>query len=188
MHRKALYNETELTGKYHWLNRLTCNTSFHKTPFKSFPISHQITSQHVTLHFSEDMVLIWPSLLSSGQSSWLQIQRSWFNFRRYQIFWEVVGLEQGPLSLVNTIEELFERKISGFDLNREYCCKGSAALTTPHRYIRKKLALTSPTRSCRSIGIVPSRTQATGFVCFCFMVIIKRLRLLFERNCWALLS
>jgi hypothetical protein len=26
--------------------------------------------------------------------------------RHYQIFWEVVGLEQGPLSLVSTIEKL----------------------------------------------------------------------------------
>jgi hypothetical protein len=27
----------------------------------------------------------------------------------YQIFWEVVGLEQSPLSLMSTIEELLER-------------------------------------------------------------------------------
>jgi hypothetical protein len=32
-----------------------------------------------------------------------------------------VGLERGPLSLVSTIEELLERKISGSDLeNRDY--------------------------------------------------------------------
>jgi hypothetical protein len=35
-----------------------------------------------------------PFLWSSDQSSWLQIQRSGFDFRRYQIFWEVVGLER----------------------------------------------------------------------------------------------
>jgi hypothetical protein len=35
-----------------------------------------------------------------GQSSWLRIQRSWFDSRRYQIFWEALGLERGPLSLV----------------------------------------------------------------------------------------
>jgi hypothetical protein len=40
-------------------------------------------------------------------SSWLQIHRSGFDSRRYQIFWEVVDLERGPLSLVNIIEELF---------------------------------------------------------------------------------
>jgi hypothetical protein len=36
--------------------------------------------------------------------------------RRYKIFWEVVGLEQGPLSLVSTIEELLGRNSSGFGL------------------------------------------------------------------------
>jgi hypothetical protein len=62
-----------------------------------------------------------PPLWSSGQSSWLQIQRSGFDSRCYHIFWEVVGLEQGPLSFVNTIEELLERKSSGSGLEcREY--------------------------------------------------------------------
>jgi hypothetical protein len=28
------------------------------------------------------------------------------------MFWEVVGLEMGPLSLVSTIEELLERKVA----------------------------------------------------------------------------
>jgi hypothetical protein len=41
--------------------------------------------------------------------------------RRYQIFWEVVGLERGPLSLMSTTEELLERKSSGPGLkNRDY--------------------------------------------------------------------
>ena len=31
-----------------------------------------------------------------------------FYSRRYQIFWVVVGLERGPLSLVRSIEELLE--------------------------------------------------------------------------------
>jgi hypothetical protein len=62
-----------------------------------------------------------PSLWSSGQSSWRQIQRSGFDSRSYQIFREVVGLERGPLSLVCTTEELFGRKSSGSGLeNREY--------------------------------------------------------------------
>jgi hypothetical protein len=33
-----------------------------------------------------------------------------FDFRQHQIFWEVGGLERGPLSLVRTIEELLEWK------------------------------------------------------------------------------
>jgi hypothetical protein len=42
----------------------------------------------------------------SNQSLWLQIQRSGFDSPRYQVFQEVVGLERGPLSLVNKIELL----------------------------------------------------------------------------------
>jgi hypothetical protein len=48
-------------------------------------------------------------LLSSGQSSWLQVQRCGFDSWRYQIFWKAVGLERGPLSLVSTTEELLRR-------------------------------------------------------------------------------
>jgi hypothetical protein len=58
---------------------------------------------------------------SIGQSSWLQIQRSGFDSRHYQIFGEVVCLERGPFSLVSTTEELLGRKSSGFGLeSREY--------------------------------------------------------------------
>jgi hypothetical protein len=35
-----------------------------------------------------------------------------FDSRRYQVFWEVVGLERGPLSLVRIIEELLEWKVA----------------------------------------------------------------------------
>jgi hypothetical protein len=59
----------------------------------------------------ESIELTTPPLYSSGQSSWLQIQRSGFDSRRYHIFSEVVGLERGPLSLVGTIEELLWRKV-----------------------------------------------------------------------------
>jgi hypothetical protein len=79
-----------------------------------------------------------PPLWSSGQSSWLQIQRSEFDSWRYQTFWDVVGLEWGPLSLVSTIEELLERRISGSGLeNWDYDDRGSAALTTQHTFVHK---------------------------------------------------
>jgi hypothetical protein len=55
-------------------------------------------------------------LWSSSQSSWLHIQRSGFDSRRYQTFWEVVGLKRGPLSLVSSIEALLGRKSSGSGL------------------------------------------------------------------------
>jgi hypothetical protein len=44
-----------------------------------------------------------------------------FDSRRYQIFWEVVSLERGPLSLVSTTGELLGRKSSGSGLEiRKY--------------------------------------------------------------------
>jgi hypothetical protein len=77
-------------------------------------------------------------LWSSGQSSWLQTQRSRFDSRRYQSFWEVVGLERDPLSFVSTNEGLLERKTSGSGLeNRDYSHRESAAVTTWHPSIRK---------------------------------------------------
>jgi hypothetical protein len=74
-----------------------------------------------------------------------------------------VGLEQGPLSLVNTIEELFERKSSCSALENEITAMGirragHVAHTNP-----QKLGLTSPTSGSRSVGIVTSRTKATEF-------------------------
>jgi hypothetical protein len=53
-----------------------------------------------------------PPLWSSDQSSWLQIQSSGVDSQPCQVFWELVGLERGPLSLVSTTEELFEEKVA----------------------------------------------------------------------------
>jgi hypothetical protein len=51
-------------------------------------------------------------LWTSSQGSWLQIQTTGFDFRRHQIFLELVGLERGPLSLVNITEELLDKKVA----------------------------------------------------------------------------
>jgi hypothetical protein len=106
---------------------------------KGFTISWFTVSNHLG-----KMSASRPPLWSSGQSSWLQIQRSRFDSRRYLIFWEVVGLERGPFSLVSTSEELLERKSS---------CSGPENLEygrgDPLRWLRdnlypQKLVLTSP--------------------------------------------
>jgi hypothetical protein len=117
-----------------------------------------------------------PPLWCTGQSSWLhngdvlcflwgeflQIQRYGFDSRRYQIFWEVVGLERGPLSLVSTIEDLLERKSRAFALeSQEYGRRDSWHWPSGTLY-SQNLAQTSPTSGGRSFGIVLSRTQATG--------------------------
>jgi hypothetical protein len=92
----------------------------------------------VTSEFFLQEAAVGLPLLSSGQSSWLQIQRSEFDSWHYHIFWEVVGLERDPLSLVSTVQELLERKSSGSSLeNRDYSCRGSAALAMRHPSICK---------------------------------------------------
>jgi hypothetical protein len=107
--------------------------------------------------------IIGSPLWSSGQSSWLQIQRSGFDSRRYQILWEVVGLERGPLSLVSTSEELLGRNSSGFSLeNREYG-RGDPSRWPRGTLYPQKLVLTSPTSSSRWVDIVRSRSEATEF-------------------------
>jgi hypothetical protein len=96
----------------------------------------------------------WPPLWFNGQCSWLQMQRSGFDSRRYQIFWLVVGLERGPLSLVSTTEELLERTSSGSGLeNREYS-RGDLLRWPCDTLYPQKLALTLPSSGGRSVGIV----------------------------------
>jgi hypothetical protein len=93
-----------------------------------------------------------------------------FDSRRYQSFWEVVGLEWGPLSLVSTTEELLGRNSSSSGLeNREYG-RGDP-LRWPHDILYpQKLALTSPTSGGRSVGIIRLWAKATEFVFyFCIL-------------------
>jgi hypothetical protein len=101
------------------------------------------------------------SLWSSGQTSWLQIQEPGYDSRHYQIFWEVVGLERGSLSLVSTIEELLERKSSGSGLESREYGRRDPSLWPRGTLYPQKLALTSLIIVGRSVGIVHLRTKAT---------------------------
>jgi hypothetical protein len=56
-------------------------------------------------------IFIGPSVWSSAQSFWLQIQRSRVRLPALPEK-NVVSLERGPLGLVSTTEELLDRKVA----------------------------------------------------------------------------
>jgi hypothetical protein len=88
------------------------------TPCQTFSATQfpfgTISRNRIELSLCNFDTYLWcgPPPLSSGQNTWLQIQSPEFDSLRYQIFWEVVGLERGPLSLVNITEELHKWKSS----------------------------------------------------------------------------
>jgi hypothetical protein len=73
-----------------------------------------------------------------------------------------VGLEQGPLSLVKIIEELLEWKSSGYSQENRINGCGDPLRWPRDTLYPQKLALTSPTSSGRSVGIVRLKTKGHG--------------------------
>jgi hypothetical protein len=129
--------------------------------------------QHSLLFFGIfiQTIIFWvtlPPLWSSGQSSWIQIQRSGFDSRHYQIFWEVVGLERGPLSLMRISEELFQSNGGSG--------RGDPLRWPPDTLYPQKLALTSTTSGGRSVGTVRLRTTGQGVWLFVYFYIDSSIR------------
>jgi hypothetical protein len=89
-----------------------------------------------------------------------------FDSRRYWTFWEAVGLERGPFSLVSATEELLGINCNGSCLEIRGCGRGNPYRCPRGTLYPHKLALTSPTSGDRSIGIIRSRTKATVFSLF----------------------
>ena len=63
---------------------------------------------HCNFNLNDFSNTILGCLWSSGQSFWLQIQRSRVRFPALPDFLSSKGLERGPLSLVRSIEDLLE--------------------------------------------------------------------------------
>jgi hypothetical protein len=103
-------------------------------------------------------------LWSSGQSSWLQIQRSRVRFPTLPDFLRSSESGMGSSLPREYTQELLGRKSSGSSLESwEYGLKDLS------RWPRgtlcpQKLSSTSPPSGGHSVGIVLSRTQATEFV------------------------
>jgi hypothetical protein len=87
-----------------------------------------------------------------------------FDSRRCQIFWEVVGLERDPLSLVRIIEELLERKVAAPVYKTEINGRGDSLRWPLDTLYALKLAPSSTTSSGLSVGIVRWRTISPEFI------------------------
>jgi hypothetical protein len=101
-----------------------------------------------------------PPLCYSGQSSWLQIRRSGFDSRRYQIF-----LSSG--SVIGSTQPREYKwgatwtKSSDSGLETEIMAVGILRADHATPLYPQKLALTSPINGGRSVRIARSRTKAT---------------------------
>jgi hypothetical protein len=85
-----------------------------------------------------------------------------FDSRCYQILWEVLGLEGGPLSFVRIIEELLEWKSSGSGLENRINGRRNPLSWPRDTLYQQKLVLTSPTSGGRLVGIIRLRTKSLG--------------------------
>jgi hypothetical protein len=106
-------------------------------------------------------------------------RRPGFDSRSYQIFWDVVGLERGPLSLVRIIEELLEWKSSGPGQENRINGRRDPLRWPSDTLYPQKLALTSPTSGDGSVSIVRLRTKSRG-VCFLFVLLIMHTKKCFK--------
>jgi hypothetical protein len=112
-------------------------------------------------------------LWSSGQSSWLQIQRSRVRFPTLPDFLRSSASGTASTRPREDSWELFQGN-SGSGLGNEINGRGGPLRWPRDALYPLKLALTSPTSCGRSVGIVRLRTKTTELVFFVFVLEYKK--------------
>jgi hypothetical protein len=103
-------------------------------------------------------------LCSSGQSSWLQIQRSRVRFPALSDFLRSSGSGSGSTQPHEDNRSYLNGKVAAMGLeNRDYGCGDTLRWPSDTVY-QLKLVLTSPTGCGRPVGIVRLRTKTTDFL------------------------
>ena len=108
-------------------------------------------------------IVLWPPLWSSGQSFWLQIQRSRARFPALPDFLSSSGSGTGSTQPREVNWGATWIKSSGSGSENRVTAVGIRCADHVTPLYPQKLALTSPTGGGRSVGIVRSRTKATEF-------------------------
>jgi hypothetical protein len=86
-----------------------------------------------------------------------------FDSRSYQIFWEIVGPERVPLSLVSITGELLKWKSSGSGSRKSRLTAWGRLRWPRDTLYPQKLAVTSLTSGGRSVGLLRLRAKAKEF-------------------------
>jgi hypothetical protein len=112
---------------------------------------------------------VWRRLTTAFLIQWSEFlaTHAGFDSRSDHIFWEVVGMERGPLSFVRITEELLDWKSSGSGSRKSRLTAveirradhATASIHKSWHLLRRHAALG------RSEGIVRLRTKATEFSC-----------------------
>jgi hypothetical protein len=135
------------------------------------PAAMSFAAFHLILcrcHYSHSDPWLWPPLWACGQNSGYRSRGACSDSRRYQIFWEVVGLEWGPLSLMRITEELLEWKVVPLVWKSRLTAVGTHCADHATSLYPQKLALTSPISGGRTVGIVHLWTKSHGVHLFLF--------------------
>jgi hypothetical protein len=149
-HTACIRSDTNCHPSYHFLSERIVLYMFRA--YNTIIRGHDLLKENFKIRMCKTDSLCGPVVRVPGYRS----RGPGSDSRRYQIFWEAVGLERGPLSLVRITEELGRVATPGLE-NRDL-------LRWPRDTLySQNLTLTSSTSGGRSVSIIRLRTKATEF-------------------------